>query len=220
MKPIVEALQRLGRLIGLMLTLALLASPPLYADDLVAGKDFRTLNPPLAVDAVAGVEVIEFFWYGCNHCYEFEPVLAAWREKLPLDVSLRRMPALFPNNKWVAETRLFHTLEAMDLGQKLHMEVFKAIHEERKRLNDPEVLAEWLKSKGVDSKKFAETMNSFGVQSRVQQTKELTARAAIGAVPAMIVQGKYLALTSGSYGDLLAVVDRLIQRARNEEAKK
>ena len=197
-------------------------SPPLLADERIAGKDFKTLNPPLAVDAVAvgAIEVVEFFWYGCSHCYEFEPVLAAWREKLPPDVSLRRVPALFPNNKWVAEARLFYTLEAMDLGNRLHMEVFKAIHEERKRINDPEVLAEWLKSKGVSFKKFAETMNSFGVQSRVQQTKELTMRAAIGGVPAMIVQGKYLALTTGSYGELLNVVDRLIQRARNEGAGK
>ena len=111
------------------------------AAELKQGKDYLLINPPLTADD-ARIEVTEFFWYGCPHCFDFEPALAGWLKKLPGDVSFRRVPAIFPNNQWTPGAGLYYALEAMDLLEALHDEVFKAIHVERKRLDNEKVLHE------------------------------------------------------------------------------
>ena len=201
-------------MLGLCLTLGAGAA------ELKQGKDFRLINPPLVSDANR-IEVTEFFWYGCSHCFEFEPALTAWVKKLPADVSFRRVPTLAPNNdKWAPGARLYYTLEAMNLQEKLHSDVFNAIHVERRRLDDGKVLLEWVEKKGVDAKQFSETWASFGVQSRVQQARRLAQAAGVTAVPSVMVQGRYLALTAGNYDELLAIVDQLVERARTEAGRK
>lgn len=189
------------------------------AAELKEGRDFRELNPPLAPDR-AKVEVIEFFWYGCPHCFNLEPVVVPWARNLPGDVNFRRVPAVFPDGKWTPGARLYYTLEAMSLLERLHGEVFNAIHLERKRLGDEKQLSEWVSTKGADPKEFLATWNSFGVQSRVRQAQELTRRAGLSGVPAMVVDGRYHAISPEHLPDLLALVDRLIERARGERGRK
>jgi len=198
---------------------ALGVAPGAGAAELKEGIDFRVINPPLAADKNR-IEITEFFWYGCPHCFDFEPVLATWVKKLPADVSFRRVPTIFPNNKWLPGTRLYYTLEAMNQLEKLHSEVFIAIHVERLRLEDEKILFEWVAKKGLDAKQFSETWASFGVQSRVQQARELTQAAGLTGVPAVMVQGRYLALTPGDYDQLLANIDQLIARVRAEAGRK
>lgn len=197
-------------------TVALLVSFGAAAADLREHSDFRLLNPPMAVEAKGRVEVVEFFWYGCPHCFDFEPVLGAWQKKLPPDVAFRRVPAIFPNNKWAPGARLFYTLEAMNLTEKLHTAAFHAIHQERIRLDDDFVLFDWVAKQGVDKARFREVYVSFAVNTRVQQAREATAAAGLGGVPAVVVQGRYQAITPGSYEDLLGIIERLIERARRE----
>jgi thiol:disulfide interchange protein DsbA len=190
------------------------------AAELKEGRDFRELNPPLAPDRVK-IEVIEFFWYGCPHCFNLEPVLSPWVRKLPADVSFRRVPAVFPGNaKWALGARIYYTLEAMNLLDRLHAEVFTAYHVERKRLDDEKVLLEWLATKGVDGKAYLAAASSFGVQSRVRQAVETSQRAGMNGVPAVVVDGRYQAITPESYNDLLVLVDRLIDRARADRGRK
>lgn len=189
------------------------------AVELKEGRDFREINPPLA-PGKERIEVTEFFWYGCPHCFDFEPILAAWVKKLPADVSFQRVPAIFPNNKWTPGARLYYTLDAMNLVDKLHRDVFNAIHVERRRLDDEKVVFDWLAKQGVDAKRFSEVWSSFGVQSRVQQARELTKAAGLTGVPSVAVQGRYLALTPGNYEELLANIDQLIDRVRAESGKK
>ncbi|MCM2289864.1 MAG: thiol:disulfide interchange protein DsbA/DsbL [Sulfuritalea sp.] len=189
------------------------------AADLQEGRDFRELNPPLAPDKTR-IEVTEFFWYGCPHCFDFEHVLAPWAGKLPADVSFRRVPAIFPNNKWAPGAKIYYTLEAMNLVEKMHAQVFNAIHVERKRLDDEKVLFAWVASKGVDAKQFSDAWSSFGVQSSVQQARELTLAAKLTGVPAVVVHGRYEAITPGSYGELIARIDQLVARVRAETGRK
>jgi len=210
---------RRGVMTAILMALGLCAALAAGAAELRQGRDFRLINPPLAADANK-IEVTEFFWYGCSHCFDFEPALAAWVKKLPADVSFRRVPAIFPNNKLTPGARLYYTLEAMNLQDKLHSDVFKAIHVERQRLDDGKVLLEWVAKQGVDAKQFSETWGSFGVQSRVKQAWRLTQSAGVTAVPGVMVQGRYLALTAGNYEDLLAIVDQLVARARAEAGRK
>ncbi len=189
------------------------------AADLKEGHDFRELNPPLAHDRYK-IEVTEFFWYGCPHCFNLESALAPWQRKLQADVGFRRVPAIFPNNKWAPGARIYYTLEAMNLLDRLHGEVFNAIHLERKRLEDDKVMLEWLAGKGVDGKAYLAATSSFGVQSRIRQALELTQRAGLSGVPAIVVDGRYQAITPENYSDLLTLVDRLIERARSERVRK
>jgi thiol:disulfide interchange protein DsbA len=214
-----EAMKSWRRVLAAVLvTLGLALALGAGAAELKEGRDFRLVNPPLAVDRNK-IEVTEFFWYGCPHCFDFEPVLAAWAKKLPADVSFRRVPAIFPNNKWATGARLYYTLEAMNLLERLHNEVFNAIHIERQRLDDEKIMFEWVAKKGVDPKKFSETWASFGVQSRVRQAQELTRAAGLTGVPVVMVHGRYLAQTEGSYADLVAIIDRLVERVRAESGK-
>jgi thiol:disulfide interchange protein DsbA len=189
------------------------------AADLKEGQDFRVIRPPLMADRER-IEVVEFFWYGCPHCFDFEPVLADWVKKLPADVVVRRSPAIFPNNRWTPGARIYYTLEAMNLLDKFHSEVFNAIHKERLRLEDEKVLFEWVAKKGIDTRQFTETWSSFGVQSQLQQARRTTLAAGVTGVPSVMVHGRYLALTPGNYGEMLANIESLIAQVRVDAGKK
>lgn len=180
------------------------------------GRDFRRINPPLGAEA-SRIEVVEFFWYGCPHCNDLEPLTTSWLRTLPRDVGFRRVPAVFPNSpKWAPGARIYYTLEAMNLLDRMHGEVFKAIHGERRRLDDERVLLEWIASKGVDAHAFLAAWSSFGVQTKVRQATEVTQRAGLNGVPAIVVDGRYQALVPQNLGDLPALADRLIERVRGE----
>lgn len=208
-----------GVLAAVLATLGVLLALGAGAAELKEGRDFRVINPPLATDRDK-IEVTEFFWYGCPHCFDFEPTLAAWVKKLPADVSFRRVPTIFPNNKWLPGARLYHTLEAMNQLEKMHSEVFHGIHAGRQRLDDEKILFEWIAKKGIDAKKFSEAWSSFGVQSRVFQARTLTSAAGLTGVPGVMVQGRYLALTTGNFDEMLVNIDQLIARIRAEAGRK
>lgn len=208
-----------GRTAAVLAVLGLCLAPGAGAAELKEGRDFREINPPLAAERNK-IEVTEFFWYGCPHCFDFEPVLMPWVRKLPADVAFRRVPAVFPNNKWTPGARLYYTLEAMNLLDRLHAEAFNAIHLERRHLDNEKVLFEWVATKGVDAARFKETWTSFGVQSRVRQARELTKAAGLSGVPAMVVHGRYQAITPGTYGELIVLLDQLIDGVRAETGRK
>lgn len=187
-----------------------------HAGELQAGRDFRLLETPKVMSGKTRIEVTEFFWYGCPHCFDLEPIINRWTRALPDDVHFRRVPALF-NPKWVSGARLYYTLEALNLVVPLHEKVFAAIHEGHLRLLDDEaVLFEWMERHGVERQKFTAAWNAPGLQARVLEAQRLTQESGIGGVPALIVNGRYQALTDGSYGNLLQRVDQLIARARRE----
>jgi thiol:disulfide interchange protein DsbA len=205
--------------------LALLAAPlfPIAvarAAELQEGRDCRRINPPIGADA-GRIEVVEFFWYGCPHCNELEPHIAAWLRKLPADVSFRRVPAVFPNSpKWAPGARTYYALEAMNLLDRLHADVFAAIHVERRRLDDEKVLLEWITGKGVDARDFLAAWSSFGVQSRVRQALEISRRAGLTGVPAIVVDGRYEVRMTENLRDLPGATERLIERARSERGRR
>jgi len=203
----------------LLATLGLATGFAAGAAELRQGKEFRVISPPLLADRQR-IEVTEFFWYGCPHCFDFEPVLAQWARALPPDAVLRRVPAIFPNDKWAPGARLYYTLEALNLLDRLHAEVFNAIHVARQRLDDEKILFEWIAAKGVDMQQFTEAWSSFAVASHVQQARATTRAAGITGVPAVMVHGRYVALMPGSYGELTAIIDGLIDRVRVDAGMK
>lgn len=209
--------------IGLALTTTSLSS----LAQAVAGRDYRTLSSPQPVTTGARVEVLEFFYYGCPHCSNLQGPLSAWLKRKPADVEFKRAPAVFQDS-WVPLTKAYFTIEAMGLVDKLHHDVFMAIHEKKVRLQDQKVLFDWVASRGVDRQKFMETYNSFAVQSRSQRAKEVTANYDIPGTPAVIVDGRYLtapsltlnADNSINYERYFKVLDEVIALARKTRGGK
>ena len=186
----------------------------------VEGTNYVRLSQPVPVAANGKIDVIEFFWYGCPHCNAFEPTLDAWQKTLPADVAFRRVPVAFSDEPFGAHQRIFYALESLGLVEKMHRKVFYAIHNERMRLAKPDEIAAFMGKNGVDPAKFLEAYNSFSVQTKVAQAKQLAQAYKIDAVPAMGVQGRYYitGTMSGGNDKMPAVVDALVQRIRKGTA--
>jgi thiol:disulfide interchange protein DsbA len=185
------------------------------------GHDYARLANAQPVATGKKIEVLEFFWYRCPHCFQLEPGLNAWLKKLPKDAQLRRVPAVFRDD-WMPGAKLYYTLEQMGLLDRLHHKVFDAYHVDDINLNDPAVLGGWIARQGVDRKKFEDVYNSFSIQSRAMQGARLAPAYGITGVPTFIIDGKYMSSVSmtGSEPRLFEVLDQLIAKARAERSGK
>lgn len=191
---------------------------------LALGRDYTLLNPPQSTDSGKKVEVLEFFWYGCIHCYNLEPALKAWLKRKPADVEFRYVPAIFDAASWGPLARAYYALDVMGLGGKFHDDIFKAIHQEKQRamVTDPRVLGDWLAGKGVDKQKFLDTYNSFSVITRTKRSEEMTRSYDVQGTPAIVVDGKFatspsMTLNSDNsvnYDRFFQVVDELVAMSR------
>ena len=186
-----------------------------HADSIEAGKQYVELANPVPVSQPGKIEVVELFWYGCPHCYQFEPTLNAWVEKLPSDVNFVRVPALF-GRTWDIHGQLFITLDLMKVEHKVHKAVFDAIHNEGKKLADADEMADFLEGQGVDRKAFISTYNSFAVKGQMGKARQLAKAYQITGVPVLIVNGKYRfdVHSSGGPEEALKVADFLIDKER------
>ena len=185
------------------------------------GHDYTRVNNPQPIATGNKVEVLEFFWYRCPHCFQLEPALNTWLKTLPKDAQVRRVPAVFRDD-WLPGAKLYYTLEQMNLLGKLHDKVFNAYHVENINLNDPAVLGGWIAKQGIDRKKFEGIYNSFSTQSKATQGARLVTAYAITGVPAFVIDGKYTTSVSmtGSPARLFEVLDQLIVKARAERSTK
>ena len=187
----------------------------------VAGVEYRELTPTLPTDAPGKIEVVEFFWYGCPHCYNFEPIIDPWMKKLPKDVQFRRIPAMF-NEEWAQGARAYYTLEAMGELDHLHRALFDAVHTgDRLKVANEAALTEWLGTKGVDKKKFTAAYHSFSVEGKLKRAAQLTQSYKIEGVPAMAVNGRYLVVTDNikSFDQMLSVTNHLVEQVRKQGVK-
>jgi protein dithiol oxidoreductase (disulfide-forming) len=196
--------------------IAALVSSPCLAPLLArAQRDapYVELNPPRQVESANKIEVLEFFWYGCIHCYNLEPKIETWLKKLPQDVEFRRVPAVF-NDRWAHDAAIFYAFDALGLLDKLHRPFFDAIHRERLRSDNWQELSAWLEKQGVDVKKFESTVKSFAVQSKTKRAIRLTSDYKIDGTPAMAVHGRY---TVASAEDMLDTVNQLVSAVRKSK---
>jgi thiol:disulfide interchange protein DsbA len=194
------------------------ASLPVFAQQ--AGKDYKLIEPPQPTEAPGKIEVIEFFWYGCPHCFALQPSVKTWLKRKPADVAFTRMPAVFSQN-WVIHARLYYTLDALGVVEKLHDQVFNALHVSRLRLNDLDSLADWVAARGIDRQKFVEAFNSVAVENRTRRAIEATRTYQIDGTPSVAVQGRYLTSPAMVFGEtpvdynrFWQVVDQLVAMAR------
>ncbi|MGI9215758.1 MAG: thiol:disulfide interchange protein DsbA/DsbL [Hydrogenophaga sp.] len=176
------------------------------------GTDYLRLGKPVATDSGAGkVEVLEFFAYSCIHCYNFEPVMAAWMKKLPANVVVRRTPVAF-SDAFVPMQRLYYTIEAMGLVDSLHEKVFRAFHVDKVRLQDPAAATDWMGKQGVDMKKFNELFNSFSVVGKAKRAAQMQDLYGVEGTPALGVGGRFY--VPGQGPRTLQIADALIAELR------
>ena len=184
------------------------------------GKDYLLLSKPAPSEAPAGpIEVVEFFWYSCPHCNEFEPQLEAWAAKAPKDVSLRRVPVSFRPD-FEPQQRLYYVLEALGKVAALHKKVFYAIHVEKQTLNTADLVTAWAQKQGIDKAKFTELYNSFPVNMKARKATQLQEAFMVDGVPALGVDGRYYTSGSlaGNMARALTVTDHLLTLARSSKA--
>lgn len=209
---------------------ALLATTPLAGIALaqggpVEGRQYQTLSQPLPT-APGKIEVVEFFWYGCPHCYAFEPAIEAWAKALPPDVAFRKVHVAFRANVKIHQ-RMFYALESMGKEAQARPAIFNAMHQQGLALDDAKSQAKFLGNLGIDPVKYQEAYNSFGVVTKCSQAEKLSEAFRIDGVPSIGVGGRFLTSPSQAGAGqrvselelgqkALQVTDFLIQRVRSK----
>ncbi|CAM3703954.1 thiol:disulfide interchange protein DsbA/DsbL [Polynucleobacter brandtiae] len=174
------------------------------------GFDYRILPVAQPVETQGKVEVIEFFWYGCPHCFDFEPELSAWVKRQPKDVIFRRVPVAFRDD-FMPHSQLFYALEAMGKGDAMNEKVMYAMHKENKRLLTESEIADWVTTQGIDRNTFLATYRSFAVVSKARAARQLAETYRIDGVPTIVMQGRYVTSPSiaGTKAKAIVVMDYL-----------
>jgi thiol:disulfide interchange protein DsbA len=180
------------------------------------GTEFKLVQPPQAVDSGNKVEVLEFFQYSCPHCFAFNPDLEAWRKKMPADVDYKRIHINWDNST-LNHTKTYYALEQLN-RLDLHEKVFTAIHVNKKRMLEPEEIADLMAANGVDRKQWLDMFNSFSTATRASKAGQTWRAYKIDGTPTLGCDGRYITSPSmvGTRSGSLAVLDFLIQRARLE----
>ena len=200
-------------LLALLFLAPFAASAQLKPGVPVAGKDYIVLAAAQPTWGTGGIEVAEVFSYSCIHCAECQPMVNAWKKKLPADVKFVYVPAVF-GGVWDNTARAYFAAEALGVQPRTHDAIFKAFFIDRSvKSGSVEDLADVYARLGVDRKKMLETMNGFTVSSKLNRARQFALRAGVNATPTLIVNGKYR-ITAKSLENSLQVADFLIQKER------
>jgi len=196
----------------LVFLMLLINSTVLQAAGYTEGVEYKAL-PPQPTETGDKIEVLEFFWYGCPHCYTFEPYIKAWKKTKPENVEFVRVPAIFRPD-WEVQARTYYALSNMGVIEDLHEKIFAAIHKDKQRLSKKQSLTDFVVKNGVDRKKFEEQYNSFSVDTMVRKAKKKQTAYKLQGVPSVAVNGKYLTSgsMSGSYANQIKILDFLIAK--------
>ncbi len=182
-----------------------------------AEEGYEIINPAQPVKNPDKIEVMEFFWYGCPHCYKFEPSVAEWLKKKPANVEFIRQPAVF-SELWGKHAKAFYVAEALGVSDKVHADLFDTIQNKKIKLVTEEELGKFFAAHGVKEDDFKAAYNSFGVNTKLIQAEAIGPRYGITGVPTIVVNGKYRVTGSSakSQDNMLHVVDEIIK----QESKK
>lgn len=182
-----------------------------------ADIDYRVITPQPT--ATKGIEVIDFFWYGCPHCYNLQPALERWISRKPADVTLRRIPVVL-RDSWAPHARIYYTLEALGEVERLHQRVYYSYHVEELAMSKPEVMSDWAVRNGISRERWDEAYNSAAVQRKVEEAARLSRAYSVAGTPSLVVNGRYLTSSSmsESMNALIVILDGLIDKMRREAA--
>lgn len=181
------------------------------AQEYVEGKDYVSIAPPQPTADPAKIEVIEFFWYGCPHCLNFEPFLKSWLDKIPKDVVFIRQPAVF-HDLWAAHAKAFFTAQALGMSDKLHADFYEAIQNKKRALSTEADLAQFFAEHGVSEADFRKAYHSFAVDTQMRQAQALGPSYGLTGTPTLVINGKYR--VQGENNKPIEVMNYLIDKER------
>lgn len=154
------------------------------------GKDYFLLEKPKPVTGDK-VEVIEFMWYNCPHCAAFEPSISAWKKKKAADINFTQVPVAF-NSGFVPQQKLFYTLEAMGKLDDMNSKIFRAIHVERKRVDTPTTILDFVGRNGLDKDQFKKIYDSFAIETKARRATQMQGEYMVDGVPMVVIGGRYV----------------------------
>lgn len=181
------------------------------------GVHYQKLAQKVATEDPSKIEVAEVFWYGCGHCYTFEPTIKAWMKDQQSDVNLVQLPAIW-NGPMEIHAKAFFTAKALNKLDSLHMPLFEALNSKRMKLDNEKALAKFFTAQGVSAEDFQKTYRSFGVVSQVNIANSKARGYGITGTPEIVVDGQYRisARLAGSQAKMLEVASFLIEKLRAE----
>lgn len=185
------------------------AAPAAWAQDFVEGQHYQRLENPQPTATGDKIEVREFFWYGCPHCYVLEPYLDNWR--VPDSAEFVRTPATF-NELWATHARVYYVLQEMKKLDELHAVFFDALHKRKLKLNNAASIARFFEGHGIPADRFQSAWRSFLVDAKVGQADKAVRAYGLRSVPSFVVNGKYLVSPSmvTSYALFIEVLNYLV----------
>jgi thiol:disulfide interchange protein DsbA len=192
-----------------------LAGPTLWQE----GVNYTRLVPAQPTSAPAGqVEVLEFFWYACPHCYAIDPLVEAWKKTKASYISFSREHIMW-NEADRSLARLFYTLQSMGKVDEMHNEVFKELHVNLRQLTDAgndaskseDLQTAFVVKHGISAAEFKSTYHSFAVETAMQRGDQLWQRYKISGVPSFVINGRYVADIGTAKGEdkLVALINDL-----------
>lgn len=202
------------------LIVAALLVPALAIAQPKPGKDYTEVRPAQPTDNPAKIEVLEFFAYTCPHCMTYSPVMGNWKKTLPADVEVRYVPVAW-DDRMVPHVKIYYTLEALGKVPELHDKVFDAVINQRRPLNRPDEIADFMAANGIDRKQWLDTYNSFAVAGKTNRAAQIWKAYKLDGTPANAVAGKYFTSPSmvGSREGATKVMDALIAQERAARKK-
>ena len=180
----------------------------------VEGKDYTKIAEPQSVQIAGKPEVIEFFWYGCPHCYKAEPAVQMWRQNKAKDVNFIRLPAQWAP-AMIQHQKMALSLQALKKSDEIEPKVFKAIQEQGRALDSEAKIEEFMVENGIDKATWTQTFNSFNTNTEVAKADALFKAYKLQGVPAFVVNGKYL--VQGTNARSLQVVNKLIEQDKGKK---
>ena len=179
----------------------------------VEGTDYQLIAPVVKSSQPDKIVVTEIFWYGCPHCFRFEPYVERWAADLPEGVVFEQVPSSL-NPRWTEHARAYYAFKMMAALEQTHKALFDAIHLKRQRLTDLDSIAKFAADQGLDEKVFRENYFSFPVETQIRKNIQKEKRYGHQGVPAIIVNGKYLvsASSAGSNERMIQIMNFLVDK--------
>ena len=179
------------------------------------GPAYTRIKPALPTLSGDKIEVAEIFWYGCSHCFSFEPHVKSWLKNKPEDVAFRLVPGVL-NSRWAVHARGYFAAEKMGALEQFHTPLFNALHVKQRNIFTRDALVDFAAEMGLNKKEFTRHYESNETEVKMKQAFLMARDAKITGVPAVIVNGRYLisASSAGSYEGMIKTINDLIREER------
>ncbi|MYD46652.1 MAG: thiol:disulfide interchange protein DsbA/DsbL [Gammaproteobacteria bacterium] len=202
---------------------AILAS----AEDFVEGEDYRVVETEIQkeiaksnndTDTDNTIKVVEFFNYGCPHCYRLEPTIKEWLEEKEDDVEFVRI-AVPVQRAWIPLARAYYIAEKFDVVDQVHDVMFKAIFEHDLQMQRTDLLEKLFVNRGVDLEEFREAFTSDEVGDAVRNSGSQMRLFGFKGIPGIVVDNQYVVDTELADGNdrMFEIVEFLVEKIRNEK---